>query len=287
MVPQAEREQLEPGIRGDLQLPDEVVRLREDAEEVDKRRLEVLHPRIDGHLHTYETITETLAKEHQRIAEAMDFGLGAETRWTAVWEMSGRCIALCNCAIAQLRAGFGAEVVPTLRAIHEAGQLLSVLAGPDEWDVLKKWLTDGYISAAKARAAEDRINKPVIAELKKLGIELHGNPEPKDLGKQIYDVLSKPAHNMRIALRESLSVPLRRYSYGPHPDPTFRAVNVEYTGQLLEEITMRVGGALGIRFLGKEWYDGTVKPLVAALEAIRREMPLNPPAMKRLRDEIR
>jgi hypothetical protein len=284
--PQAERDQLEPSIRAGLELSDDVKRAREAATEVNERRLAVVQPRIEGHLTTYDMVTTALVDAHQRIAETMDFGLGGGTRWTAVWEMSGRCIALCNCAIAQLRAGFGAEVVPTLRAIHEAGQLLSVLAEPGEWGVLKEWLGDGYISAAKARAAEERINEPVIAELKRLGIELHGAPKPTDLGKQIYDVLSKPAHNMRIALRESFSVPLRLYSYGPHPDPTLRAVNVEYAGQLLEEVVLRVGSALGTRFLGKDWYDETIKPLAAALEAIREEMPLDPRAMNRLSSEI-
>ena len=284
--PQDERDRLEPWIQGGLDLPDEVARAREDASAVDARRRAAVQPLIEGHLKTYEMVAAALAEAHQRIAETVEFGLGGDTRWTAVWEMSGRCAALCNCAIAQLRAGFGAEVVPTFRAIHEAGQLLSVLAGPGEWGVLREWLNDGYISAAKARAAEDRINEPVIAELKKLGIDLHGAPEPKDLGKQIYDVLSKPAHNMRLALRESVSIPLHLYSYGPHPDPTLLAVHVEYAGQLLEEITMRVGSALGTRFLGREWYDETIKPLIAALKAIRDEMPVDPPAMNKLRAAI-
>ncbi len=273
----------EPPIKGGLTLSAEVERLRADSKERNEQITAIVQPRIEEHLLTYQMVVDALVDAHRRIAETMDFGLGDETRWTAVWEMSGRCLGLCGCLLVQLRGGFASETVPTMRSIHEAAQLLAVLVGPGEEPLLSQWLNDtSYIKTATARAAEGRIEKPRVTFLREQGIELHGNQA--ELGSQIYDILSKPAHNMRSGFKESVAVQLKTFSYGSHPDPTQRAVHVEFGGQLIEEITIRVGTAFATRFLGRPFYENTVKRLIAEIEAIRETMPVNPPAMKRLRE---
>ena len=106
-----------------------------------------------------------------------------------------------------------------------------------------------------------------------------------DLGAKVYEIFSKPAHNMRGGFLESISGELRQSRYGPHPDPGQRAVHVEYAGQLLEELTMRVGIAFSTRFLGSDFYNDQIKGLMASLKAVRDEMPIDPPTVNRLRSE--
>jgi hypothetical protein len=67
----------------------------------------------------------------------------------------------------------------------------------------------------------------VVAELVERGIELQGG-DIVELGRGIYGLLSQGAHNARPGLRESVSRPLRKFNYGPHPDPRQRAVYVDY-----------------------------------------------------------
>jgi hypothetical protein len=271
----APAENFEPPIVAPVALPDAIIAAREQADADSKELAAIITPRIQGHLVTYRMVLDALIEAHQRIADTMDFDIGGRTRWTAVWETSGRCLGLCNCLIAQLQGGFASETVPTLRAIHEADQLLAVLIGPGEEQLLRQWLDDtNYVKVVTARAAAARIEKPYIAELKKRGIELEGDQSA--LSTEIYDVLSKPAHNMRVGFAESVSSELRRFSYGSHPDPRQRAVHVEYAGQLVEEVTLLVGRAFATRFLGRGFYEETIKPLLVAINAVRDEMPIDP-----------
>jgi hypothetical protein len=269
------KENFEPPIVAPIELSAEVLAAREEADAQSAQLAQIIDPRIEGHLVTYRTMLDTLIEAHRNIAETMDFDLGGRTRWAAIWDVSGRCLGLCNSLLTQLQGGFASEVVPTLRAIHEADLLLSVLTGPGEEGLLRQWLDDAhYVKEVTARNAAARIEKPLIALMKKEGIELLG--DQTELGGQVYDILSKVAHNMRVGFAESVSVELRKFAYGPHPDPRQRAVHVEFSGQIVEEVTLLVGRAFATRFLGRQWYEETIKPLLAALEAVRQEMPVDP-----------
>ena len=52
------------------------------------------------------------------------FDFGAKTRWMALWELTGRCLALANLFLAELRLGFTAEIVGTIRVLDEGMRLL-------------------------------------------------------------------------------------------------------------------------------------------------------------------
>src|SRR4051794_27294795 len=106
----AAREDLEPAIRAGLDLSVEVVNNRLAAQAEARRLQGILEPRIDGHVLVYQGAVDSLIEAHQRIAETMDFGMQGRTRWTAVWELAGRTLALCNCMLVQIRGGFASEV---------------------------------------------------------------------------------------------------------------------------------------------------------------------------------
>jgi hypothetical protein len=243
-----------------------------------------IQPRIDGHLLVYDGVLDALANAHARIANTLDFGLGADTRWAAVWEMSGRCIALSRCAMAQLRAGFASETVPTLRSIHEATRLLSLVRGPGETNLLRRWLRADHIGAQRVRSAVHRIERPIVAQMRAEGINVDANLY--ELGQQVYEVLSAPAHNTREGFRESVSTPLRTFAYGPHPDPVTRAVHVDYGGELLEEVLLVVGISLGTTFLGPDYFRDEIQPLQQQLHAIRDQMPVDPETVHGMRQAL-
>jgi hypothetical protein len=254
---------------------------REGAEAEARRLNGILDPRIAGHLLVYEQTLAELVRVHREIGETMEFGLGERTRWAAIWELGGRCIGLCNCLLVQARGGFASEMVPTMRAVHEAAQLLTVMSGPGEESLLVRWLDDiGYISAQQARAAERRIERPFVEEMKKRGTPLPG--DQFDLGAQVYDTLSKPAHNMRVGFLESVSREQRLFSYGPHPDPIQRAVHVEFVGQQVEEVTLRFGGAFASRFLGGHFYRDVIERRLAEIRAVRETIPIDPRTVRSL-----
>jgi hypothetical protein len=54
----------------------------------------------------------------------------------------------------------------------------------------------------------------------------------------------------------------------------------------MEEVGMRVGAALAVRFLGPEFYSETVTDLLRGLRAVREAMPIDPPTVRRLRAEL-
>jgi hypothetical protein len=185
----------------------------------------------------------------------------------------------------QLRAGFASETAATLRSIHEATNLLTLMQGPGEETLLRRWLDGEHIGAQTVRGAVNRIQRPMFAALRAAGVNVRGNQHELTTG--VYRLQSQAAHNTRIGFLESVSSDLRSYAYGPHPDAVTRAIHVEYGGQLLEEVVLVVGSALATRFLGADFYRDTIKPLVERIEAIRKTMPIDPPTVHRLRDELR
>jgi hypothetical protein len=276
----AAREDFEPVIRGGLSVPAAVINTRLAAQ-ADARRLEpLIAPRIEGHLLVYERALDELIDAHCGIADTMEFGFRGQTRWAAVWELSGRCIALSRAMLSQIRAGFASEVAPTMRSVHEACQLLTVVTGPGEEVLLARWLDSQDIGVQAARSAENRISRPFIRYLSEQGITLEGNQYL--LNKEVYEILSAPAHNMRDGFLESVSPGTRQFAYGPHPDWRQRAVHAEFAGQQIEEVVLRVGSGLSTRFLGADFYRDTIQPTLAEIKAVRIAMPIDPPTVRAL-----
>jgi hypothetical protein len=115
-----------------------------------------LQPRIDRHIAVYQEAVDVLIAAHRALADDTDIELGAATRWAATWEMSGRCLAISNVLLHDLRGGFASEGIGTLRALHEASQLLSALAFHLEEDVVRRWLAGDYIRPREARDVQHR-----------------------------------------------------------------------------------------------------------------------------------
>jgi hypothetical protein len=262
---------LEPEI-GQRPLPEEVEELRAAYLATLPALDEVFLPRIDGHILALDQAIHRLTDLHAAVIDRSDIDLAAETRWAALWELSGRCLALANLLLAELRLGYTAETVGTIRVLDEAYHLLHAVAADNEGELTRRWLRGETVMPRDARAVMDAEQVEVGRALAEQGVELAG--DVADLAGEIYGPLSKGAHNARPGFKESFSRPLRQFNYGPHPDPRQRAVYVDYASELIEGVVISVGSALA-RFFGGDWYRETIPPMQQELEAIRQALPID------------
>jgi hypothetical protein len=263
---------LEPEVQS-CDLPEEVARLRVIARAHQAQLDLQLQPLIDAHMEVYDVAIEMLVATHREIADRTDLDLGGETRWAAMWQLAGRCIAISRVVLHDLRGGFASEAIATMRSLHEATQLLAAIAFHEEEETVRRWLAGDWIRPREAREVHGRKQALADERMRELGIEPeHGNVA--ELGQQLYSALSGPAHHERGSFGESVAPSLREFAYGPHPDAATRATHVEYGGHLLEEALIVVGDAFA-DMLGRHYYVQAVRPLQEAMERVRREAPLS------------
>lgn len=265
---------LEPEL-SERDLPADVLALREQAVREHEVFDDHLQVRIDAHLNAYDGVIDALITTHKAIADRTDLEIGADTRWSAMWELAGRCLAVSRVVLNDLRGGFASEADGSLRGLHEVTQLLVALsiAGEEE-DALRRWLADEYIKPATVRKILDRHQQRARAAAAAAGDE----EEVGDVGVlslDIYQRLSKSAHHRRRGFPESVAPALREFTYGPHPNAPIRADHVVFAGLLLEEVVIVVGGAFS-RILGpgQGFLEAIVPPLIAAITLARQLFPL-------------
>jgi hypothetical protein len=263
--------ELEPEIR-ERALSEGVAQAREEAERLHELHERRWQPRIDAHLQIYDEAIDTLIGYHQQVADRTDLEVGADTRWSAIWEKSGRCLAIARVLLHDMRGGFCSESDGTLRTLHEAVQLLAALAYYREEDDLRRWLRGEWVRPAEARRVLERKQAYADERMREMGIE----PEVGDLAelaREIYGYMSASAHHERRGFPESVSRPLRAFAYGPHPDPERRAAHLNYAGELLEEVVIVVGDSLQ-DLIRPGFYAEHVRPLQEAMARVREQHPL-------------
>ncbi len=120
---------------------------------------------------------------------------------------------------------------------------------------------------------QHRKQELALARMAEAGIEPEGG-DIVELGRQIYSTLSEGSHHQRSVMAESIAPAMRRFAYGPHPDARNRASQVDYSGELLEEVILIVGDAFA-DILGRDFYIQRVRPLQDSLARVREDAPLS------------
>lgn len=265
---------LEPRVQP-RELPPEVAALRERVA-VEHQALDAaLQPLIDAHIAAYAEAVETVLETHKRVADRTGIDIRADTRWSAIWELSGRCLAICRVVLHDLRGGFSSEAVGTMRALYEATILLGAIAFHEEEDALRRWLADendAWVRPRQARAVMERKEALARERMQAAGV----NPEGKgltEIGGEIYDLLSRPAHHRRGGFPETVSADLREFTYGPHPNAEVRATHVTYAGELLETALLVVIDSIA-DVIGRDYVRDALPRMQGALERVRQESPL-------------
>jgi len=237
------------------------------------QRIDALfQPRIDAHIAAFAEEVEAVIVAHKYLADRTDLEIRAETRWSAIWELSGRCLAICRVILHDLRGGFTSEAIGSVRALYEATELLAAVAFHEEVDVLRQWLAGEWIREREARTVVGRKEALARDRMREAGVEPEGRGAV-EVGAEVYDLLSQPAHHRRFGFPETISVELREFTYGPHPSAEVRAHHVDYAGQLLETALLVVIDGLG-DILGREYVRDTLPPMQARLEQAREQFPL-------------
>jgi hypothetical protein len=177
--------------------------------------------------------------------------------------------------IHDLRGGFSSEAVGSLRTLYEGTVLLGAIAFHEEEDALRRWLEDGdtsWVRPRHARLVMERKEKLAREGMREAGIE----PEDRgltELGGEIYDLLSRPAHHRRGGFRETVAPALREFTYGPHPNAEVRADHVSYAGELIETALLTVIDSLG-DVIGRDYVREAMPQMQERLEGVRHGFPL-------------
>jgi hypothetical protein len=192
--------------------------------------------------------------------------------------------------------GFCAEVVPTLRVMHETARILHAVSAREEAELLRRWLKDEqYIRPYEARQVEDRARlrqaptlEALIQQAREAGeselaaqVEaaleaLHLDADDEflaGLSAPIYDRLSRVSHSRRSGMDDSVSVKLREIAMGPHSSWQIRATYVAFAGEVIEEALIACGDGLSSAFW-PGYFTEHLQPLIDALRELREKHPL-------------
>lgn len=173
---------LEPPIRG-RELPDHVRELRDRADAEAVQIDAETQVWFDAHLAVYRNAIHELIDTHRALADETDVDIGADTRWSAIWELSGRCLAISNVVLHDCRGGFTSEAIGTLRSLHEAVQLLHAVAFHEEEALVRRWLAGEYIRPKEAREVQGRQQALALERMEEAGIQPEGG-DIVELGKR-------------------------------------------------------------------------------------------------------
>lgn len=279
-VQQENTEPAQPSIEDKLQLqdlPPEVKVLREQHRKQDAQLREIVKPRAEAHIAACRIVAKDLQRWHQQIADTTDLNLDGYSRGSAVWLLAGRCLGLHEVMIVQAEAGIDNEGLVVGRALHEASNILmAFLANPDEEDLVRLWLDDDgkhrYVKQGAARAAQDRFETDLNEAMEKAGLPPLGNTI--NLKEELYDLMSRTAHNRRSSCVSSLWKEGRQMAYGRAPNALRWASAVEWTSSMTIEVVNSVGDALRSFYQGNFFVE-KMAPLVQSIEAIRKTCPLD------------
>jgi superfamily I DNA/RNA helicase len=269
---------------------------RDDAAREGLLEARAITPRITTHLDGAEKALEVVAAAERQITDETDLDLSGDTRQVAVWLLVGRLVGLARAAIALLRLGFCAEVVPTLRVMHETARILYAVSDRDEAELLRRWLEDEkYIRPYEARKVDDRARlrqapnlETLIQQARDAGEDelaaqveaalesLHLDTDDdflEGLSAPIYDRLSRVSHSRRSGMSDSVSVKLREIVMGPHPSPQIRATYVAFAGDVIEEALIACGGGVSSAFW-PSYFTQHLQPVINAFRELREKHPL-------------
>jgi hypothetical protein len=246
-------------------LPDEIKVMRARATEDARRVDEAVQPQIDLIITTCRSSLDIAIQMHEQLVERTDLDLVTDTRWLAVWEVSGHALALACAVVDQVEDGHTVALSGTLRALVETLALALAMAGGDE-DLVRRWLSGKYVSPKQAAVGQRQFFARFIDQRNAVGKPLELEPEYRaaragleeldidpDTGAgaviekiagRVYGKLSEAAHSTRRNTEVSVSKSLRQFAYGRHPDANVRLRHAVHAATHISTAILDVGGAL-------------------------------------------
>ena len=258
-------------------LPQEIVELRKIAVERDAILEKIVQPRVEGMIGICRSLARQLQEWHAGIADRTDLDLTGYSRGAAIWLLSGRSLGLLEVLLVQAEGGIDNEGLIVGRALHEANRILfAFLAAPDEDELVRVWLDDkgkhGYVKQGAARAVNERYEENSNEALIEQGLPPIGST--KSGVEELYDRLSRTAHNRRSSCVSSVWEDGRMMAYGTAPDQLRWASAVEWTASVTVDVANSVGDALRA-FYGQSFFVENVAPLILEVGVVRETLPLS------------
>lgn len=259
------------------ELPAAVADARLAAAADDAANDKIAKPRIDAVLAACKLVAQDLEELHARYADMTDLDLTGYSRASAIWLLSGRVLGLLRALLVQVEAGICNEAVVTGRAIHEAARVLFAFSVPDADGLVRVWLDDagrhGYVKQPAARDAEERYEEELADAMRAAGMTPSASVREKT--EQLYDLMSRVAHNRRSSCVDAVWAPGRKMAYGYNPSAIRRAGYAEWAATMTSEITNAVGDALRALYSQERFFTERIAPLLKSIEAVRAASPLD------------
>jgi hypothetical protein len=259
------------------ELPVEVAQARLEAAADDAANEKVAQARIEAVLTACKLVAQDLEALHRSYADITDLDLIGYSRASAIWLLSGRTLGLLRALLVQIEAGICNEAGITGRAIHEASRVLFAFSVPDAGDVVRLWLDDegrhGYVKQSTAREAEERFETALADSMERAGLPRVAST--KEMTEQLYDLMSRVAHNRRSSCVNSVWEPGRRMIYGWHPSAIRRAGNAAWAASMTAEVVNSVGGALSGLYSQEQFFTKRILPLHESIQAVLLSAPLD------------
>jgi hypothetical protein len=246
-------------------LPEEIAARRTRADEDARRLDQAVQPQIDAIVATCRSSLHVVVQMHEQLVERTDLDLTRESRWLAIWEVSGHALALAGAAVDQVEAGHTVAVSGTLRALVETLALSLAMAGGDE-QLVRRWLVGKYVSPKHANIGRRQFFARIIGQrnaagqpveleaefraqragLEELGIDpdLGADAVIETIAGRVYGKLSEAAHSTRGNTEVSVSKTLRRFAYGRHPDANVRLRHAVHVATHVSTTILDVGAAI-------------------------------------------
>jgi hypothetical protein len=257
-------------------LPPHVGAARGRHERWDAELRKIAEPRARAHIDTCREVAKDLQRWHRLIADQTDLDLVGRTRGSAIWLIAGRCLGLHEVLLVQAENEIDQEIQVTGRTLHEACELLVVLANSREEELLRIWLDDDgkhrYAKPSNVRAARDRYESELADAMAQAGLSSAGPSGP--LNAELYDILSRAAHNRRSSCVSSLWQDGRQMAYGRAHNALRWAETVDWVSRNTANVVHAVGDALST-FYGVKVFTPTILALEQRVNSIRQAYPLD------------
>lgn len=264
-------------------LPAEVAQARLAAAADDAANEKVARPRMDAVFMACKLAADELEALHSGYADITDLDLTGYSRASAIWLLSGRTLGLLRALLVQVEAGICNEAFVTGRAIHEASRVLFAFGAPGADDVVRLWLDDegrhGYVKQGMARAIEERYEIELAEAMEQAGLSRIASTKEKT--EELYDLMSRTAHNRRSSCVDAVSEPARRMAYGWNPSAIRRAGYTAWAASMTTDVLNSVGDALRALYSQPEFTTERIVPLVNGINAVREAAPLDEDSIRR------
>lgn len=240
----------------------------------------LLRPRIAAHVSTCRQALEVVERELDQLVETLDLDPTASTRAAGLWLLMGRCVGQQRAVLLLAEHGMAVEGQPLDRAIKEMTNVIKAIAaeGPAAEKLARKWLSDGD-AYVKAQAGRRGMASPFYdAAKEEAAFGALGISSLSAADKRVHDYLSRASHGRRSSMLESYYVETRHMARGGRYASLDLAKAVDWASSTTAGVVLGASVML-LPFRGQKYVEETVLCLHDAIEAIRKDQPLDAEAV--------